>query len=386
MKNRTSIAGLAVLLATGACSTDQPTESAPGSAAADLSARQDVARRSALKFVALASNATDKNEIIFFARNDDGTLGEPNRIPTGGVGSGGGLGNQSGLVVSDDATRAYVVNAGSNTITAFALARDGMIRQQVISSGGTQPISLALSNNLLYVLNDGGTANITGFRIRRDGSLSPISGSTRPLTTAAPDAAQIGFNRSERSLIVTEKATNKIVTFALDRNDRPSAPIVNESNGATPFGFYVDERRGEVIVSEAFGGAPDGSAVSSYRLRRGALQTISKSIPTMETAACWIALSGDGKFAYTSNTASNTISGYAISPTGALTLLRADGIDAVTGSGPIDLATREGVDFLYSLNRTGGSVSILQIASDGSLTTVGTVTGIPTSANGLVIF
>lgn len=382
MKIHLSAAGLALLLAASACSSDQPTESV----SADLGARVRESRDRRPQFVATATNATDKNEIIFFPRNDDGTLGEPIRFETGGTGSGGGLGNQAGIAVSEDATRGYVVNAGSNTISAFGLRRDGMIRRQVISSGGIQPISIALSGDLLYVLNDGGVANITGFRVRRDGTLSPIAGSTRPLSVAAPDAAQIGFSRSSRSLIVTEKATNMIVTFRLDRNDRPLEPIVNTSSGATPFGFYVDERRGEVIVSEAFGGAPNSSAVSSYNLRGGRLRTISASVPTTETAACWIALSGDGNFAYTSNTASNTISGYAISRRGELTLLRPDGVDGVTGAGPIDLATREGVDFLYSLNRPGGSISIFKTGSDGALTLVGTVAGIPTSANGLITF
>lgn len=83
-------------------------------------------------------------------------------------------------------------------------------------------------------------------------------------------------------------------------------------------------------------------------------QTITASAPTTESAACWIALSGDEKFVYTSNTASNSISGFARRRDGSLELLDADGVAATTGVGPIDLATREGLDFLYSLDRVGG--------------------------------
>jgi 6-phosphogluconolactonase len=325
------------------------------------------------------------NAVMFFGRNGDGSLRAPVSYPTGGTGSGGGLGNQAGIALDAYAMHLYVVNAGSNSISVFDVEQDGLSLVQTIASGGTQPISLAVSDELLYVLNDGGVANISGFRVRRNGRLEPIANSTRSLSADAPDAAQIGFSRNERRLIVTEKATNNIVTFRLDRRDTPEAPIVTASSGATPFGFYVNEKRGELIVSEAFGGAVDASAVSSYRLRRGVPQTITASAPTTETAACWIALSGDGKFAYTSNTASNTISGYRLGRDGSLELLDADGVTARTGRGPIDLATRDGLDFLYSLDRPGAQVSFYRITSAGALEPLGVASGVPTSANGLVV-
>lgn len=338
------------------------------------------------QFVATATNAVAGNTVLFFSRRADGSLGAPTAYATGGTGSGGGLGNQSGMALDAYAEHLYVVNAGSNSISVFSIGADGLTLDQTIASGGVQPISIALSDELLYVLNDGASSNVSGFRVKRNGRLEAIANSTRPLTVTAPDAAQIGFNRSERRLIVTEKATNNIVTFLLDRGDRPLAPIVTASNGATPFGFYVDEEQGELIVSEAFGGAADASAVSSYRIRRGVPTTISASVPTFESAACWIAISGDGNYAYTSNTASNTISRFRIARGGALTLLDADGIAGRTGGGPIDLATREGRNFLYSLDRTGGQISIFSTASDGSLVSLGVAGGLPTSVNGLVMF
>ena len=153
----------------------------------------------------------------------------------------------------------------------------------------------------------------------------------------------------------------------------------------TPFGFAVD-RRGHVLVSEAFGGAPNGSALSSYRLRRGRFQTISASVPTTETAACWVAFSGDGRFAYVTNTASNTISGYALSDRGELSLLVADGINGTTGKGPVDLATRPGLDYMYSLNSADGSISAFSVNPNGSLVAGATTSGLPVGSNGLVVF
>ncbi len=385
MNVRSTLVGLVAGLSLMACAKDPATEASAAIVPQLTFGAYPKFQRSP-RFVATASNAAAGNEILYFPRNADGTLGGRLAYPTGGTGTGNGLGNQSGVALDAYAEHLYVVNAGSNTISVFGIYRTGLALEQTIASGGEQPISIALSDELLYVLNDGGTANISGFRVRRDGQLVPLANSTRGLTVAAPDAAQIGFNRSERRLIVTEKATNNIVTFRLDRSDRPEAPIVTPSNGATPFGFYVDERGGEVIVSEAFGGAANAAAVSTYRLRRGAAETISRSVPTHESAACWIAISGDGKFAYTSNTGSGTITGFTLSRGGRLAILDANGITATTGAGPIDLATHDGVDFLYSLDGKGGQISMFHIANDGSLEKLGVVPGIPAGANGLVTF
>jgi hypothetical protein len=46
-------------------------------------------------------------------------------------------------------------------------------------------------------------------------------------------------------------------------------------------------------VSEAMGGIADASAVSSYDLRRDGFSVVSRSVPTTETSACWIAVTPD---------------------------------------------------------------------------------------------
>ena len=79
----------------------------------------------------------------------------------------------------------------------------------------------------------------------------------------AADPAQIGFSRDGELLVVTEKAGNRINTYTIDDDGLPSAPIDNASNGMTPFGFAFNNA-GTLVVSEAFGGAPNQSAASSY--------------------------------------------------------------------------------------------------------------------------
>jgi hypothetical protein len=111
-----------------------------------------------------------------------------------------------------------------------------------------------------------------------------------------------------------------------------------QSSGQTPFGFAV--RGPDLIVTEAFGGATDASAASSYELNRdGNLEVISPTVATTETSACWVVVTGSGRFAYTANTGSGTISGYRLGTDGALTLLNADGVTGITGanSSPADM-------------------------------------------------
>src|SRR5439155_6940918 len=125
-----------------------------------------------------------------------------------------------------------------------------------------------------------------------------------------------------------------------------------------------------LIVSEAFAGAIDQSAVSSYEVD-DTVEPITVSAGTTETAACWIVVTGNGRFAYTSNTGSGSISVYRLGHDGELSLLDADGRTGVTGPGPIDLALSRGSRFLYSLNSGDHTISGFRVGADGSLTPIG---------------
>jgi 6-phosphogluconolactonase (cycloisomerase 2 family) len=192
----------------------------------------------------------------------------------------------------------------------------------------------------------------------------------------------VSFDPSGELLVVTEKDTNLIDTYEVGRSGRPGVIEPQASAGATPFGFAFD-RRGHLIVSEAFGGAADQSAVSSYDVVDGLIEPITPSAGTTETAACWIVVTPNGRFAYTTNTGSDSISGYRINHRGELTLLDADGRTGVTGPGPIDMALTHGGRFLYSLNSGDGTISGFRVRFDGSLTPIGGASGLPDGANGL---
>jgi 6-phosphogluconolactonase (cycloisomerase 2 family) len=340
--------------------------------------------RGAVGEVYTMSNAVDGNEVLAFSRDARGRLGPPEAYETGGLGTGSGLGNQGGVVLNRSGRWLFVVNAGSDQISVFRVRRRGLALVDVTDSGGSQPVSVAVDRNLLYVLN-AGSDSITGFHLTRHGHLAPVAGSTRPLSTTGTGPAQISFSPDGQQLVVTEKATSRIVVYQLDDDGLPSDPIVHDSVGQTPFGFAFD-RRGRVFVSEAAGGAPDASSVSSYELEdNGDLETISGAVPTTESAACWVVVTGNGRFAYTTNAASGSISGYFIDRDGSLSLLDADGRtgETGTGSGPIDMSLSVNSRYLYTLNGGNGTISAFRVGHDGSLNPLSGVDGLPPAANGL---
>jgi 6-phosphogluconolactonase len=329
------------------------------------------------------TNSASENAVAVFDRARDGSLTAEGTVPTGGAGTGAGLGSQGALVLDDD--RLFAVNAGSNTISLLQVGNRGRVRlADVARSGGVRPISLTVHGKLVYVLNAGDAttpANIKGF-LALWGRLIALPGSSRPLSTAAPDPAQVEFSPDGRQLVVTEKATNMIVTYRV-RFGYAGAPNAQPSSGMTPFGFAFD-RRGLLIVSEAFGGAPDASAMSSYSLSGdGTITPITASAKTTETAACWVVVTKNGRYTYTTNTGSNSITGYRIGSDGSLAILDADGKTANTGATPIDMALAKGSRLLYSLNSGVPEIQGFAVNGDGSLDPLGSAGGLPASAVGL---
>jgi 6-phosphogluconolactonase len=329
------------------------------------------------------SNSAAGNAVIVFGRSADGTLTPAGSFATLGNGTGAGLGSQGAVTLSDDGEFLFAVNAASNTITSFAVGGTSLTRVSTVPSGGTLPISITVHENLLYVLNAGGVENITGFTISPSGALTQLAGSSRPLSGTGVGPAQVGFDPSGSALIVTEKNTNRIDVYTVSGNGYASAPVVNPSAGQTPFGFAFNQQ-GVLIVSEAFGGAVDASAVSSYTLGgNGALNVVSASVPTTETAACWVAVTNNGKFAYAANTGSASVTGYQVR-NAQVEILNADGKTGNTGTTPIDAAVSRNSQYLYTLTAGSHAISAFAVRQDdGSLTNVGGADGLPVGTVGL---
>jgi 6-phosphogluconolactonase (cycloisomerase 2 family) len=327
-------------------------------------------------YVYTLTNSHAGNAVAVFARGDDGTLTPDGTVPTGGLGTGANLGSQGAIVVSGH--KLFAVNAGDNSISYFRIRRGGLELQDTIASGGVQPISLTVHGHVLYVLNAGGSGNVTGFAIRYD-TLAPLAGSTQPLGAGSSGPAQVSFSPNGKTLIVTEKASSTIDTYAVEHGIA-GAPVVTAATGGTPFGFDFD-KRGDVLTSNAAGSA------SSYAVaKNGSLSVISGAVSTAGQAApCWLVTSKDGRYAYTANAGSGTISGFAVAHDGSLSLLDVSGITGNLGAGshPLDEIVGRDGKFLHVLVDGNHTVGTFRIDRGGGLTWVGAAGVLPAGDVGL---
>ncbi len=329
------------------------------------------------------SNAAEGNSVLAFQRSKDGSLKPAGEFSTEGRGTSASLGSQGALALSDDHRVLVAVNAGSNDITSFRVDGARLRLIDRVPSGGTMPVSVAIHEDLVFVVNAGEPAVVAGFRLRPSGALQPMRRAVQPLSSAASGPAQVGIDPRSHTVVVSEKASNAIDSFQL-RADGSLAPARRTASaGMTPFGFAFTPR-GDLIVSEAA-----SASMSSYRFdRHGQLSAVSAAVPDLQRAPCWVVTTDDSRFAYTANAGSGSISGYRVTRSGALMLLDADGVtgDAGPGSRPLDMAIDRTQKHLYLLDAGNQGLSEFEIGRQGALTLDAMTLGLPATAAGVAAY
>lgn len=380
--------------------------------------------------VFVGTNGLDQNEIASFARRADGTLHPLGRYTTGGVGStdfDGGEGldpliSADSIIVDENEEYLLTVNAGSNTISSFAINADfSLTLISEVDSGGVGPNSLAIDNGLVYVTNidrdgialgDASTpraepndeGNVVGFYLEDDGSLTPTGHSVdldnRP--------ANIDFSTDGDRLIVSsitsgsaalpgENAEASIYSFDILRSgrlrlaDTGTSTERNNPEGrnlpsAIDFDITVIDGNEYVVVTEArefnAEGAPpalpalQAGSVSVYQLGDDSSLTLTEddlaitlgdpAAPNsfgaegQQLTACWIDFGHDGETFYVSNAINSTISSLRLEADGSVTVL-----DTVAGAGtsPFENAG-ESLSGPTTFGRTDGFID-LDVSPDG---------------------
>jgi 6-phosphogluconolactonase (cycloisomerase 2 family) len=324
--------------------------------------------------VFVQTDNTSGNQVIAYRRLPDGTLRPARSYATGGVG-----GVLAGSVVDHLASQGslsydpwhsllYAVNAGSDTVSVFAVSGDRLALRQVVRSGGSFPVSVAVHGDLVYVLNALGGGSLQGFRVL-GGFLLPIPGSNRALgldPNASPQftstPGQAAFTPDGSQLVVTTKANgNDIDVFGVGFGGQLSAvPVVNSEPGTVPFAINFDPY-GHLLIAEA-----GTNALGTFSLAANGTVGLLDAVPTGQSATCWVASAGG--FFFASNAGSGNESGFTSSPGGQLTLLG----DTATDGGTVDAAAAG--RFLYVQTGAAGIVDEFIVQAGGSLTEIGSVT------------
>jgi 6-phosphogluconolactonase (cycloisomerase 2 family) len=333
------------------------------------------------------------NQVIALAQQPDGQLSQRQVVSTGGLGGieaatpagFGGLASAGSLTYDPGHHLLFAVNAGSDTISVLSAAGRHVRLEQVLSSRGEFPNTIAVHGNLVYVANAGGAGSVSGFWIVGQ-HVVPIPGSTRSLgldSTNPPNfhdgPGQVIFSPDGSELLVTTKlSTNSIDVFQVGASGYLSAaPTVTPDDSNGPFSLTFTPS-GQLAVAEVAPSALHTFAFGPHRT----LTSLSASVPDGQAAQCWV-IAADG-FYYAANTGSANLSEYTVAADGTPSLVAPVAAET-TGDGPEDLATSANGKYLYDEVGAAGAVDEFRINADGSLTPIGTVPGLGAGIEGIAV-
>jgi len=316
------------------------------------------------------------NTVAAYDRADDGTLTFAASYPTGGLGGvlAGSvvdhLASQGALAYDPEHSLLFAVNAGSNTLSVFSVQDDVLQLREIVPTNGSFPVSVAVHDDLVYVLNARGGGSVQGYEITHD-VLAPLDGSLRPLgldPNATPEftttPGQVAFTPDGSQLLVTTKGNGSaILVFRVRHHGELSdTPTVNSEPGTVPFAVAFDSR-GRVAVSEA-----GTNSVATYDIEGDGTLDLRDREATGQKATCWIA-GVDGNF-YLSNAGSASVSQVSAGRHGSLTFVG----NTTTDAGTVDASATPDGGFLYVQAGAAGLVDGFRVNGDGTLTSIGSVT------------
>jgi 6-phosphogluconolactonase (cycloisomerase 2 family) len=315
------------------------------------------------------------NTVVAYDRAADGSLRKAGSYATGGLGGqeeGTGpdhLASQGSLAYDKAHQRLYAVNAGSDTLTVFAVRGDRLVREQTVSTGGSFPVSVAAHGSSVYVLNALNGGSVQGY-LNVAGHLVRVPSWHRSLgIQGGGTPGQVSFTPDGSKLVVAGKANNSLAVFRVDLLGGISAkPAVTTLPGANPFALTFDAQ-GRAVVADGAANALDTLTVG----RDGSLTKVDEAA-TGQMATCWVVR--DGNFFFTGNAGSGTVTTFEQSH-GQLKKVG----DTATGAGTVDLAVSSDGAYLYAQTGIAGGVDEFEVHANGSLTKVGSVT-VPNAVGG----
>jgi 6-phosphogluconolactonase len=326
-------------------------------------------------------NDATNNGLAVYHRRADGSLvpaaASPISLRGRGL-SGGDIDEQGAIRVHGEFILA--VNPGSDTVavlrkTAFGLSH---VPGSPFPSGGSTPLSLTAHGDLVYVANQAAPfanpksePNVTGFRLTEAGQLVPLP---RLMVTfpKGQGPAQVEFSPHGKTLVVTggfqADGASRLYSFRVLADGRLQAgansPI--EPQGATGTVGFSWSPAGDQVYASLF----KGSAVIAFHVdpATAAIHQMSKPAGDDQQAACWTAISRDGRALYVGNFVSNSISVYDVAAGGKLTLLGSVPRRGASSKDTKDIEISKDGKYLYAVGSGMRQISVFRIESNRLLT------------------
>jgi hypothetical protein len=280
-------------------------------------------------------------------------------------GQGGASGNAGGIEWRRNLVA--VVNFGSKNVTTFERDDNGSgVHFNQLIPAISNPVSVAFGDDHLYIL---GTTTIESHRIFGSDDVSSSPDGVATLLKADGSSAQVGVLPG--SLVITEKS-NVIETVKLLSGGAvtgtPTLAMNIPTNVNAPFGLVTRGNDAYVTIAHA-------NELSL--VRNGDVLTVVGS--NGQGAPCWLTLVGP--FLFSSNTASMTVSRYAVY---GQKIVQDAAVVASTAGATVDIASGDGLIAVIDNGTSVSHISIFTVDEDGNLT-LRIANTINSAANGVAV-
>jgi 6-phosphogluconolactonase (cycloisomerase 2 family) len=377
------------------------------------------------------NDLTPGNNAVLAYRIDprDGSLSPLGTFPTRGTGGDdfgnilGPLDHDQEMIVSEDQKFLFAINGGSNTIAVFRIHGDGRLTHvegSPFPSGGLTPVSLGLAGDKLYVANGNNNgvpgavpnmpANYTGFRVKEDGRLVPIPGSTVEVPgDSNPTQAHVASVGAflfavdffsvpypQQILPAFPARGSRLHSFQIHEDgslqEAPGGPFLpsvkSRLDPAVAGSGYLLGLKSHPTERILYAGEVGTDLVAVYTYDDNGSLTLVHETPLNGKAICWFHFDKEHRHLFSANAGTNSITVFDIANPQApvviqeLTLiLVGTNIPPPSGRGccptvPFQLSLDPSGKWLYVVNRSftpnnnypeGNNIHIMQVHPDGTL-------------------
>jgi len=366
----------------------------------------------------LETNSTAGNSILAFKNDGRGNPVFLGSTAAGGIGvydgtfALGPFDSDQNLITNPEGTLLFAVNSGSNSIAVFHITPEGLqaVEGSPFFSGGTDPVSLGLKDDILTVVNkDQDPAqnvnpvqpNYTTFRVLPNGVLIPIEHST--VSVAYGSSPSQALAASQGSFVFGADFLGGLLqSFRIDEGGRliqnppqalPASVFTGLSAAHLPLGMRTNPDLPILYVD-----ITPVSEMAVYRYdERGRLSFV-RAVPDSGKAPCWAVVNHVGTRLYATNTGDNSISVFdladPLNPAEIQHFVMAD-----TTGAPFSTVIDSSDQFLYVSSEQGSADATpaanafhtLRVSQDGTLSepfspTVLPIAGtVPVRAQGITV-
>jgi 6-phosphogluconolactonase (cycloisomerase 2 family) len=390
-----------------------------------------------------------RNTMIHYHWSANGALVEVERVATGGPGSGelspiyhvnrpNDFEGARSVIIAPDRRFLFVTNAGDNSVSSFAVDKEGRLtlldvkRTGDTQSGSAKSVAYAPSSRTLFVVHTFGPDHLRLMSVDGEGKLTPrperYSVNTKDWPNRVPTMAVLSPDgkflfvgttfdefpsrkNPDGSLIlwiphdgalhvIASNAPDPdgIVVFPVREDGALGEPSLYDAKGASPFYIAFLHNRPDTFVV----GYAVSNGVSIGKVDANGKITVSAPV-TLDTSAglpselCWLAVSPDDRLVFTTNFGYSDISSYhingnvlSIAKDPASPKVPGDGtfraIDGAVSSGPSDSWISPNGAYLYQIFGNASKLVGYATRPDGSLEEVTSVTIPYNSPEGLAGF